>query len=227
MEKLYKQPYENPDLAKIYEDRYIHHPDQKQDVNFEIRAIEKTLDYYDYESWCDVACGTGYHLQNVNSKVKKVGVDKSKHMLDYAKLSDKTNTIYHQKDLVKGVDSLGSYDLVTAFGYGYSHQKTLTDVLKFIKNLANLTNKGGDVLIGYDGVPNFCDTLGWHNGLGELKVKAIITDYYQESGTDYIDCISPTKETIIESIYDDFESVEIIKLPVSWKNTLLHFRNKK
>jgi len=225
MEKLYKQPYKNKKYAEDYNDYWVHQEDIKPSVDLEIELVENLIQ--GKKSWCDVACGTGYHLQNVNSKVKKVGVDKSKHMLDYAKLSDKTNTIYHQKDLVKGVDSLGSYDLVTAFGYGYSHQKTLTDVLKFIKNLANLTNKGGDVLIGYDGVPNFCDTLGWHNGLGELKVKAIITDYYQESGTDYIDCISPTKETIIESIYDDFESVEIIKLPVSWKNTLLHFRNKK
>ena len=225
MEKLYKQPYKNKKYAEDYNDYWVHQEDIKPSVDLEIELVENLIQ--GKKSWCDVACGTGYHLQNVNSKVKKVGVDKSKHMLDYAKLSDKTNTIYHQKDLVKGVDSLGSYDLVTAFGYGYSHQKTLTDVLKFIKNLTNLTNKGGDVLIGYDVVPNFCDTLGWHNGLGELKVKAIITDYYQESGTDYIDCISPTKETIIESIYDDFESVEIIKLPVSWKNTLLHFRNKK
>lgn len=225
MGKLYKQPYKNKKYAEDYNYYWVHQEDIKPSVDLEIELVKNLVQ--GKKSWCDVACGTGYHLQNVNSKVKKVGVDKSKHMLDYAKLSDKSNITYHQKDLVKGVDGLGSYDLVTAFGYGYSHQKTLTDVLKFIKNLANLANKGGDVLIGYDGVPNFCNTLGWHNGLGELKVKAVITDYYQESGTDYIDCISPTKETIIESIYDDFESVEIIKLPVSWKNTLLHFRDKK
>ena len=225
MEKLYKQPYKNKKYAEDYNDYWVHQEDIKPSVDLEIELVENLVQ--GKKSWCDVACGTGYHLQNVNSKVKKVGVDKSKHMLDYAKLSNKSNITYHQKDLVKGVDGLGSYDLVTAFGYGYSHQKTLTDVLKFIKNLAKLANKGGDVLIGYDGVPNFCNTLGWHNGLGELKVKAIITDYYQESGTDYIDCISPTKGTIIESICEDFESVELIELPVRWKNTLLHFRNKK
>ena len=66
MEKLSKEPYDNPNLVEIYEERYIHHPNQKADINFEIAVIEKVMDYYDHESWCDVACGTGYHLRKAS-----------------------------------------------------------------------------------------------------------------------------------------------------------------
>jgi len=80
-----KQPYENPKLVEVYEKQYIHPTSQKQDVNFEIKVVEKAADYYSYESWCDVACGTAYHLRKASGNFTRLGVDKSKLMIDQHK----------------------------------------------------------------------------------------------------------------------------------------------
>jgi len=225
MGKLYKEPYKSKEYAADYNKYWVLKEDIKPSVDVEISIVEKLL--INKKSWLDVACGTGYHLHNVKNKVEKFGVDKSKYMLDYAKSLSELDINFYQKDLTKDLKGLQAYDLVTNFGYGYSHQKNLQDVLKFIKNLSKLVIKSGDLLIGYDGVPDFITNNGWDNDLGKVKIKAVVTDYYQHSGTNYLNCISPTIDTLIETVRDDFKSVDVIKLPLKWKNTLLHLKDKR
>ena len=225
MEKLSKEPYKSNWYAETYNKYWVTNKEIKPSIDLEVALVQNLLK--NKNSWCDVACGTGYHLQNTNTNAKKVGIDKSKHMLTYAKDISDSSIEYRVEDIVTLLNISTTYDLVTNFGYGYSHQETLPDVLLFIKKLSALVCNGGDLLIGYDSVPEYSSIREWDNGLGVLKVKAIITDYYQNTGTDYLNCISPTKETIIETLIHEFTTVEIVTLPVTWKKTLLHFKGKQ
>ena len=61
MEKLYKTPYEK-EYSEIYNDIYLLDETHLQHTQYEINLIETLCK--DKQSWLDVACGTGYHLNN-------------------------------------------------------------------------------------------------------------------------------------------------------------------
>ena len=231
MEKLYKQPYENPDLAKIYEDRYIHHPDQKQDVNFEIRAIEKTLDYYDYESWCDVACGTGYHLRKTKGTVKRQGVDKSKVMIDQHKEDTEYDVDYSIANVLSW-RTKKKFDLVTNFWFGYTHQPSLDKVLGFFKKMVDLTARHGTIIISlhnhwqiFDKIPRATKNDS-SNLTGPFLFDSFNWSYKEPSTGNIYYCISPHKDLIIDTFAPSFKKYNLVSYPRFSSKELLVFRGK-
>ena len=147
-------------------------------------------------------------------------------MLDAAYRDDIT---FYKRDIVKGLDDIGKYDLVSNLGYGYVHQKSLLDVLKFFESISNAVATGGDLLIGHDN-PGF-----WlprdnseSNTFGNVTLKAVIWDYYEDdTDTLYSDCISPHRNLIIETVGSAYEDIIDIELPTDWKKDALLFKTKK
>lgn len=228
MEKLYKQPYENPDLAKIYEDRYIHHPDQKQDVNFEIRAIEKTLSYYDYESWCDVACGTGYHLRKTKGIVKRQGVDKSKVMIDQHKEDTEYDIDYSIANLLSW-RTKKKFDLVTNFWFGYSHQPSLEKVLDFFQKMIDLTADNGSIVLSYHNNWKLFDKIPMSNPEpmgGHFNFDALQWSYVEPSTGDKYYCISPHKNLILGIFGSYFKRYKVVDYPAFAGKELLVLEGK-
>jgi len=218
------KPYTTKKYAEHYNDIWIFPEGVKDSVDIEIQILEELLK--DKETWLDTACGTGYHLQNVEADVKRAGVDRSRQMLDAAYRDDIT---FYKRDIVKGLDDIGKYDLVSNLGYGYVHQKSLLDVLKFFESISNAVAIGGDLLIGHDN-PGF-----WlprdnseSNTFGNVTLKAVIWDYYEDdTDTLYSDCISPHRNLIIETVGSAYEDIIDIELPTDWKKDALLFKTKK
>lgn len=218
------KPYTTKKYAEHYNDIWIFPEGVKDSVDIEIQILEELLK--DKETWLDTACGTGYHLQNVKADVKRAGVDRSRQMLDAAYRDDIT---FYKRDIVKGLDDIGKYDLVSNLGYGYVHQKSLLDVLKFFESISNAVATGGDLLIGHDN-PGF-----WlprdnseRNTFGDVTLKAVIWDYYEDdTDTLYSDCISPHRNLIIETVGSAYEDIIDIELPTDWKKDALLFKTKK
>lgn len=217
------KPYTTKKYAEHYNNTWILPDEVKDSVDIEIQILEELLK--DKKTWLDTACGTGYHLQSVKSNVRKSGVDRSKQMLETAYTDDIT---FYKRDIVKGLDDLGKYDLVSNLGYGYVHQKSLLDVLKFFESISSVVSKGGDLLIGHDN-PGFWfpeDNIT-SNTFGDVTFKAIVWDYYEyNTNTLYPDCISPHRNLIVETVGSDYEEVLDIKLPTDWKKDALLFKRK-
>jgi len=218
------KPYTTKKYAEHYNDIWIFPEGVKDSVDIEIQILEELLK--DKETWLDTACGTGYHLQNVKADVKKAGVDKSRQMLDAAYRDDIT---FYKRDIVKGLDDIGKYDLVSNLGYGYVHQNSLLDVLKFFESISNVVATGGDLLIGHDN-PGFWlprDNV-FKNTFGDVTLKAVIWDYYEDAtDTLYPNCISPHKNLIVETVGSAYEDIIEIELPTDWKKDALLFKAKK
>lgn len=218
------KPYTTKKYAEQYNNTWVFPKGVKDSVDIEIKILEELLK--DKKTWLDTACGTGYHLQNVKAKVNKFGVDKSKQMLDCIKSN---NITVYQKDIVKGLNDIGTYDLVSNLGYGYVHQKNLLDVLKFFESISNVVSENGDLFIGYDN-PGFWIPVEniYKNTFGTVTFKAVIWDYYeQNTDTLYPNCISPHRDLIVETVGSNYEEIVDIELPTEWKKDALLFKRKR
>ena len=227
MEKLYKEPYDNPNLVKIYEERYIHQPDQAEDVSFEIKVTEKVVDHYKYKSWCDVACGTGYHLRKTSGNLKRLGVDKSKLMIDQHKKDTEYDIEYSVANILSW-RTKKKFDLVTNFWFGYSHQPSLKKVINFFEKMIDLTARHGTIVLS---VHNHWKLFNEKPRLSmdvesQFTFDAIHWSYTEPSTNDKYRCISPHKDLILDTFVPYFKEYNISEYPRVSAKELFVFRNR-
>lgn len=220
------QPYNTSEYASTYNDIWVYPKTIQETVDKEISILEQLL--HNKHTWLDVACGTGYHLQNTKTKASKFGVDVSNEMIQYAK-QNSIDVTYYNKNVVNGISSLGKFDLVSNLGFGYVHQDTLYDVLTFFKNISNVVKNTGDLLIGYD---NPFSTLPPEyknvHDKGVTTFKALIWDYKEnETGIEYENCISPHKSLIVNTLEKEYDEVIEFSIASNWKPNFLLFKNKR
>ena len=228
MEKLSKEPYDNPNLVEIYEERYIHHPNQKADVNFEIAVIERVMDYYNHESWCDVACGTGYHLRKASGNFKRLGVDKSKLMIDQHKEDTEYDVDYSVANILSW-RTKKKFDLVTNFWFGYSHQPSLEKVLDFFQKMIDLTAKHGSIILSYHNNWKLFDKIPMSSPEpmgGQFSFDALQWSYVEPSTGDKYRCISPHKNLIIGLFGSQFKRYKVVDYPTFAGKELLVLEGK-
>lgn len=207
MVKLSKEPYENKRVAKIYEDRYIHHPFVREDAEFEISTVENLLG--DNDSWCDVACGTAYHLRKAKGQFKRFGLDRSSAMINQHKEETDYTVEYFVQDLLS-FDTKQRFNLVSNFWFGYSHQPTLKEVISFFTQMANLTATGGSLVLSvhnnwklFDKIPMLTEEpMG-----GTFNFTSIQWSYKEPSTGDVYECISPHKTLIQETLSPFFKKL--------------------
>lgn len=237
MEKLYKEPYDNPDLVKVYEERYIHHPNQINDVNFEIDIIQKVMEYYDYESWCDVACGTAHHLRKASGNFTRLGVDKSKLMMNQHKDDTEYDVDYSVANILSW-RTKKKFDLVTNFWFGYSHQPSLEKVINFFEKMIDLTARHGTIVLSFhmgqtpagmhqnwklfDEIPRSTkQPMG-----GSFNFDALQWSYVEPITGDRYNCISPHKDLILETFTPHFKNYHLVDYPEFAGKELLVLEDK-
>jgi len=227
MEKLYKEPYDNPDLVKVYEERYIHHPNQINDVNFEIDVIQKVMEYYDYESWCDVACGTAHHLRKASGNFTRLGVDKSKLMMNQHKDDTEYDVDYSVANILSW-RTKKKFDLVTNFWFGYSHQPSLEKVINFFEKMIDLTARHGTIVLSvhnhwklFNDKPRLSIDVN-----SEFTFDAIHWSYTEPSTGDKYKCISPHKDLILETFEPYFKEYTKVEYPRVSAKELFVFRDR-
>lgn len=227
MERLSKEPYSNPDLVKIYEQRYTTHPTQASDITFEIKAIEQLMEFYQYNSWCDVACGTAYHLRKAYGDFSRQGVDRSKLMVNQHKEDTNYSVDYSITNLLSW-RTKKKFDLVTNFWFGYAHQPSLEKVIKFFEKMVDLTAKDGTIIISihnhwklFDEIPRFTTDVD-----SQFNFDALQWSYVEPSTGDVYKCISPHKDLIIETFAPYFEHYTVTEYPRVSAKELLIFRGK-
>lgn len=224
-------PYSNPEIVARYEQRYLTNSVVAHETAYEVRLVEQVLNAYGYRSWCDVACGTGYHLRAVNSPVAKTGFDRSAEML--AVWSDQMRVdIAHGVVDILTMDTYLKYDLVTNFWFGYTHQPTLQDVVGFFKQMIELTNTGGSVILSIHNNWKMFDTFDYKTPEpmgGEFKFDAMHWSYHEPGNPEYVyNCISPHKGLIIETFEPHFAAWSIFYYPGDYQGReILVFKQKK
>lgn len=231
MEKLSKEPYDNPNLVKVYEERYLHHPDQASDVNFEIKVIERAMDYYKYETWCDVACGTAYHLRKASGNFKRLGVDKSKLMMDQHKEDTEYDVDYSVANILSW-RTKKKFDLVTNFWFGYTHQPSLEKVINFFEKMIDLTARHGTIVITihnhkkiFDKIPR-AEKNGSENFYGPFLFDSLNWSYKEPVTGDTYYCIAPHKDLIVDTFLPHFKHFDKVSYPRVSSKELLVFRDK-
>jgi len=231
MEKLYKTPYEK-EYSEIYNDIYLLDETHLQHTQYEINLIETLCK--DKQSWLDVACGTGYHLNTVQSDVLKFGVDRSPNMIRYARENTDSTIGYVVSDINNFVLDI-PFDLVTFLWMGYVHQPSLTSVLNTIYAASEKVSKGGYFLM------TFCDPLYiFENspakevfcGRGNINFDGLIWSYSDEvNKIQYENLIAPNKFKILDTLsssYTDIEEVVYTKANEKyWKKSAFLFKGKK
>jgi len=231
IKKLYKTPYEK-EYSEIYNDIYLLDETHLQHTQYEINLIETLCK--DKQSWLDVACGTGYHLNNVQSDVLKFGVDRSPNMIRYAKENTDSTIGYVVSDINNFVLDI-PFDLVTFLWMGYVHQPSLTSVLNTIYAASEKVSKGGYFLM------TFCDPLYiFENspakevfcGRGNINFDGLIWSYSDEvNKIQYENLIAPNKFKILDTLsssYTDIEEVVYTKANEKyWKKSAFLFKGKK
>lgn len=228
MERLSKEPYSNPDLVRLYEERYIQHPSQQNDITFEIKAIEQLMEFYQYKSWCDVACGTAYHLRKASGDFKRQGVDRSKLMISEHKEDTLYDVKYSTADLLSW-RTKKKFDLVTNFWFGYSHQPSLEKVLSFFKKMIDLTAKDGTIILSYHNNWKLFDKIprSTEEPMGGLfSFDALQWSYVEPATGDKYHCISPHKDLILETLTPHFEDYHLVDYPEFAGKELLILRGK-
>lgn len=204
-------PYDDDRLVNIYEDRYIHHSYVANDIDFEIDLIESILETTLATSWCDVACGTAYHLRNVEGSVERTGIDKSQKMMDFDKDKSQYNIERICTDFLS-VSSDRKYDLVTNFWLGHTHQPTLEKVLNFIQNMIDITQDGGSLLISIHNHELLFDNLplsGPEPMGGLFNFKGIVWSYKEPEYPDLeFNCIAPHKDILLDLFSKHFQDIE-------------------
>ena len=210
-------PYEDKDLVNGYEDRYIHNEIVSNDIKTEIATVEMMMQERNYQNWCDVACGTGYHLRTAEGDYSRIGIDRSPTMLDYAKENDSKNTRFVQADFLD-LPMLERYDLVTNFWLGYTHQDTLADVMRFIYKMAEMVELGGSMVMSVHNHGLLYDNIPWMMPEpmdGNFQFDGIVWSYTEPGNPNLrYRCISPHKEMIRLNLKKRFAGVKIIKYPI-------------
>tara|TARA_R100000951_G_scaffold104120_1_gene97176 strand:+ start:37 stop:735 length:699 start_codon:yes stop_codon:yes gene_type:complete len=229
MEKSFNDPYDNPELAKGYEDRYLKHPSQISDIKHEIDIIKKVVSICNYSSWLDIACGTAYHLRKTEGDIQRYGLDRSSTMLNQNKKDTKYKITYYEKDFLKWRNTK-KFDLVTNFWFGYAHQPTLKNVLSFLDKLVEKTSVNGSVLISlhnqwkiFDTYQNVTDEpMG-----GKFLFNAMHWSYKEPLTGDLYECIVPHKNLIQERLSKHFDHFSFLDYPVYAGKELLLLQGKK
>jgi SAM-dependent methyltransferase len=210
-------PYEDNDLVNAYEERYIHNEIVSNDIKTEIATVEMVMQERNYQNWCDVACGTGYHLRTAEGDYSRIGIDRSTGMLDYAKENDGKNTRFVQADFLE-LPILEKYDLVTNFWLGYTHQDTLADVMRFIYKMAEMVELGGTMIMSVHNHGLLYDNIPWMMPEpmdGNFQFDGIVWSYTEPSNPNLrYRCVSPHKEMIRLNLKKRFAGVKIIKYPI-------------
>lgn len=225
--KLSKHPYENKEVVEVYEERYIHHPLQINDINFEIKTIESLLQPND--KWCDVACGTAHHLRKAKGSFERFGVDRSSLMINQHIEDTDYKVNYFIEDLLYFKPST-SFNLVTNFWFGYSHQETLNDVLKFFEKMIEITDKGGSIILSvhnnwkiFDKIPRLTkEPMG-----GLFSFDSFNWSYKEPSTGHRYDCISPHKDLIVEIFKPYFNKLSWKEYPIFAGKELLVLEDKQ
>ena len=224
-------PYSNKDIVANYEQRYLTNPAVAHETAYEVRLIEQIINAYGYRTWCDVACGTGYHLRSVNSSVTKTGIDRSAEMLATWTDQMKSSIACLNLDLID-VDTTSKYNLVTNFWFGYTHQPSLNSVIEFFKQMIELTEVGGSVILSVHNNWKMFDYYDYKTPEpmgGEFRFDAMHWSYHEPNYPDHVyQCISPHKDLIVETFEPHFAAWSVFYYPGDYQGReILVFKQKK
>ena len=224
-------PYSNKDIVEKYEQRYLTDQRVAHETAYEIRLTEQILNAYGYRSWCDVACGTGYHLRNVNTNAAKTGIDRSTEMLAAWTDTMRSSIAYLNSDIID-VDPTFKYNLVTNFLFGYTHQSSLNHVIAFFKQMIDITDVGGSIIISVHNNWRMFDHYDYKTpGAmgGEFRFDAMHWSYSEPDYPDHVfQCISPHKNLIIETFEPYFAAWSVFYYPGDYQGReILVFKQKK
>ena len=213
-------PYDNQELVDIYEERYIHHDVVSNDIKTEISTVEKFMAERNYQNWCDVACGTGYHLRTAKGNYSRCGIDKSRKMLTYARENAEKNNKairFLEADFLE-LPVTEKYDMVTNFWLGYTHQDTLADVMRFIYKMAEMVQLGGTMIISVHNHGKLFDNIPWMMPEpmdGNFQFDGIAWSYTEPDNSKIrYRCISPHKDLIRLNLKKRFAGSKIVHYPI-------------
>ena len=211
-------PYAYEGYAENYDKVYLDNPITLKHAQFELELVEKILNKPNYISWCDAACGTGWHIRNSGIASSVVGIDREKRMLEYAKSQcDNISVQWIENDIKTISQNIGCFDLVTHFWLGYIHQETLDDVQAVVEGLAEAVNSDGTLCITICDPASYFDNIRFNIPIvfeHDLYVDAIIRRYNDPiTNTEYKNCIAPHPKLMLQWLEPYFETISIIDYP--------------
>lgn len=231
MEKSYSPPYIK-EYAKKYNSLYLLDDTHFQHTEYELNIIRGILK--NKKSWLDVACGTGYHLDNINLNIKKCGIDRSSAMIDYAKENTDNTIEYHVSD-VKDFKYPSLFDLVTFLWIGYVHSKSVPEAVDVLVSASKQVDSNGSFLV------TFCDPMYIFERVSEkekfldrgyMYLDGVVWSYKDDVNKfSYQNLIAPNRFKILDAISSSYDSVTELVYPKQnnnyWKKSALLFKGKK
>ena len=209
-------PYDREGYAVTYDARYNLSDINRPHFDFECGLVAEIIARRGAKSWCDLGCGTGLHLRSVTGDVRRTGIDRSDAMLRHARSQAGPQITYLEADVTR-LPAGDTYDLVTAFWYGYIHQDSLRDVRQFLRGAAEQTAPGGALLIGLCDPLDLFETIPWAEQTvygAPLRVDAIIWSFTEPwEGDSFSDCIAPHPQYILNCLGPLFGSVQPVSYP--------------
>lgn len=212
-------PYADIRCAEAYESLYTENPITLKHVQFELDLVEQFLSQPEYISWCDAACGTGWHLRNTTIKKSLVGVDREITMLNQARKLCPLGIQWAQCNMKDIHSKISSFDIISHWWSGYIHQETLNDVKDVILGLVKATHENGVFMIGLCNPVGAFEKVKHENNVvfeNPLYIDAVIWRYTEPAtGTEYENCIAPHPNLIKKWIEPYFKKIELVDYPIA------------
>jgi len=197
--------------AASYEEKFLHSPVTRGDTAHEVELLRSFLDTKGTR-WLDVACGTGYFLQQFPS-VERTGIDISPAMLRRARDSNPDISLL-QHDFRDPLPTLNDgWDLVSCMWYAYGLVDTISDLLKLIHNLWSWTSPTGMCFVPLadlaliTGVDLPYEMPSMLSESSRIVITGILWSYIEEDGAHFHQ-LAPNLKFVTEQFDAYFEDVK-------------------
>jgi len=180
---LYKKNFfEKKYNNDIYDDLYAHYYDyahlNEKKNNEEIIKIKKYIDNFKNPKILDVGCGTGFHVNKLNTDYDIIGIDKSKSMIKMAK-SKYPDCKFYTRDFLNN----NVYDLNT-FTHILCLNRTIYNIdnkEEFFENCSRLLTINGYLIINFIDINNINSFINIDNNNSKNLFNGKSLGYYPKT----------------------------------------------
>lgn len=205
--------------AQRYDESFLLTPDHGflHKTRFEVELLRELT--YGAASWLDVACGTGYFLEQGRGRpnISCAGLDLSSAMLAVARRRNPDALFVQGSFLERRADFRGRWEVTSCMWGAYGLQEKLSDIETLVTNLAAWTAAGGRCFL-----PVFDLSLFEDRRVRGVLIPGVEVDlardrwsFREPDGKVHRDMLTPPVTVMVDMLQRHFGEAESVPYPIT------------